>query len=430
MKTLFFVFLCSFFTFSGFSQSLKVNDTDFSKGRLGNIQTIDIQDLSKFHGHLCDGLVEGFVALEYGLYQLFPDSVIDRTNLRIVSKSSPCIADVAVYLTGARYQYGNFYVSNDFEGMYILQRIDHEKTINIRRKPNVKPAIIDQMGKLAIEGKLSACDLEKLRALENQYADFLASKPARENFEIKIVENFVWQPTLKNDFVKTDVLNKNMPKCADTARQVIAVSAMKKVMMGKDLSTHLLWDSIPHQNLFGISPLGRIEGEITILDGEIFVSKVNKKGQINLTQNWQSEAPFGVYAHVKSWKKIQAEVDFENKKDLHKWIEKTALQQGYNLQRAFAFRIKGNFKHVDFHVISKPKKEKVHNHQLHKKAKKHFTLQNSEGELLGFYSQKHEGIFTHKGSFVHTHFIDQARKNMGHLEDIRINGKITLFLPK
>ncbi len=40
--------------------SLKVNDTDFSKGRLGNIQNIDIQDLTKLHGHLCDGLVEGF----------------------------------------------------------------------------------------------------------------------------------------------------------------------------------------------------------------------------------------------------------------------------------------------------------------------------------------------------------------------------------
>lgn len=135
-----------------FAQSLKVNDTDFSKGRLGSIQTIELQDLVKFHGHLCDGLVEGFVALQYGLYQLFPDSLIDRTNLRIVSKPSPCLTDVAVYLTGARYQFGTFYVSNDFEGLFVVQRIDNAKTVNILRKPNVKPEIIDLMGKQAIAG--------------------------------------------------------------------------------------------------------------------------------------------------------------------------------------------------------------------------------------------------------------------------------------
>ncbi|MFN3316698.1 MAG: formylmethanofuran dehydrogenase subunit E family protein [Raineya sp.] len=156
-----------------FSQTLKVNDTDFSKGRLGNIQTVELQDLVKFHGHLCDGLVEGFVALQYGLYQLFPDSLIDRTNVRIVSKPSPCLTDVAVYLTGARYQFGTFYVNSDFDGLYIVQRIDNQKTVSILRKPNVKPEIIDLMGKQAIAGNLAPCDLEKLRKLEDDYTLFL-----------------------------------------------------------------------------------------------------------------------------------------------------------------------------------------------------------------------------------------------------------------
>jgi len=211
--------------------------------------------------------------------------------------------------------------------------------------------------------------------------------------------------------------------------QVVAVSFMKKVMMGNDLSAHLFWDSIPHQHLFGISPLGRIEGEITILDGEIFVSKVNKKGKIDMAQNWQSQAPFGVYAHVQHWKTLEIEVDLEGENALQKWLEETAQKQGFDLQNAFPFRIQGSFEKVDFHIISKPKNEKTHSHEQHDKAKKQFTLKNTKGELLGFYSQKHEGIFTHKGSFVHTHFIDKVRKNMGHLENIRLKGKIILMLP-
>lgn len=99
------VFLMGFILFAlqTQAQSIKVNDTDFSKGRLGNIQPVDLQDLSKFHGHLCDGLAEGFLALQQALYELYPDSIIDRTNTRIVSKPSPCLTDVAIYLTGGRY---------------------------------------------------------------------------------------------------------------------------------------------------------------------------------------------------------------------------------------------------------------------------------------------------------------------------------------
>lgn len=71
-------------------------DTDFSKGRLNHKQTITINDLEKFHGHLCDGLVVGALAVQEAMKELYPNEPIDRTNLRIVSKPSPCLTDVAI----------------------------------------------------------------------------------------------------------------------------------------------------------------------------------------------------------------------------------------------------------------------------------------------------------------------------------------------
>lgn len=211
------VFLFLFVTFITeiSAQTLKVNDTDFSKGRLGNIQIIDLKDLSKFHGHFCDGLAEGFLALQQGLYVLYPDSVVDRTNTRIVSKPSPCLTDVAIYLTGGRYQFNSFYVSANIEGFYVVQRIDNGKTVLVKRKPNVKPTIIDEMGSKAIDKKLSACELDTLRKLEDQYTDFLLKANPKELFDVVIIQNFLWQPDLKNDFKKTDVLNKNIQNCED-----------------------------------------------------------------------------------------------------------------------------------------------------------------------------------------------------------------------
>lgn len=195
------------------SLSIKVNDTDFSKGRLGNIQEIDIKDLTKLHGHLCDGLAEGFLALKQGLNQLYPDGIIDRTNTRIVSKPSPCLTDAAIYLTGGRYQFNTFYVSAEIKGMYILQRIDNGKTILVSRKPKVKPSIIDEMGNKAIEQKLSACDLDTLRNKEDEYTDFLMNSNPSDIFEVTEIKDFKWKPKLKNTFVKTDVLNKNVSDC-------------------------------------------------------------------------------------------------------------------------------------------------------------------------------------------------------------------------
>jgi acetolactate decarboxylase len=192
---------------------IKVNDTDFSKGRLGNMQEIYLQDLIKFHGHACDGLVEGFLALQRGLYELFPDHIIDRTNIRIISKPSPCLTDAAVYLTGGRFQFNTFYVSDEIDGLYIIQRIDTGKTVKVSRKSNIKPAVIDTMGAKAIAFELSPCELDILKAKEEEYAAFLLNANPKDVFEIQEIKNYSWKPELRNDFQKADILNKNQPKC-------------------------------------------------------------------------------------------------------------------------------------------------------------------------------------------------------------------------
>lgn len=195
-----------------FGQTITVNDTDFSKGKLGNIQKIKLKDLVKLHGHLCDGLVESFIALDLGLKKLYPDGVVDRTNTRIVSKSSPCLSDMAIYLTGGRSQYNTFYVDNTIDGFYVVQRIDNLKTILIKRKPNVKPAIIDELGNKAIKGELNECELEELKKLEDEYSKFLKKSKPEDLFEIIELSNFNWEPKSET-YIKTDIINKYKSTC-------------------------------------------------------------------------------------------------------------------------------------------------------------------------------------------------------------------------
>jgi formylmethanofuran dehydrogenase subunit E len=203
------------FTNTVFSQnpSIKVLDTDFSKGRLQNVQTITLDDAVKLHGHLCDGLVVGFLGLTETLYKLYTDSIIDRTNNKIVSKPSPCLTDVAIFMTGARYQYNTFYVSDSIKYQFIIQRIDNEKTYGVKLKSGLLPSAIDSLGRLAVKGDLNACGIDSLRKLENEFSSFLLSQNPQNLFIIEEIKNYRWLPVLKSNFIKTDVLNKNLLNC-------------------------------------------------------------------------------------------------------------------------------------------------------------------------------------------------------------------------
>ncbi|MCL6259150.1 acetolactate decarboxylase [Aquiflexum sp. TKW24L] len=194
--------------------SFKTTDTDFSKGRLGFQQEVGLDDMVKFHGHLCDGLVVGALGLNEALETLFPDGLIDRTDLRIVSKSSPCLTDVAVYLTGARYQFGTFYVDDAIEGLYVVQKISDGSTYQVNLKDGVKPSAIKEMEILAVQKELSDCQLLELRNLEDDFTQFLLDADAKEIFQIKAIDGFEWKPVLKGDFIKTDILNKNAGSCS------------------------------------------------------------------------------------------------------------------------------------------------------------------------------------------------------------------------
>lgn len=210
-----FILFFTILTCISFAQTptIKVLDTDFSKGRLQNVQTITLDDAVKLHGHLCDGLVVGFLGLKETLYKLYPDSIIDRTNNRIVSKPSPCLTDIAIFMTGARYQYNTYFVSDSIKYQFIVQRIDNEKTFGVKLKPNLMPTAIDSLGRLATKGELNACGIDSLRKLENQFSAFLLSQKPQDLFIIEEIKNYKWLPVLNGNFLKTDVLNKKLQNC-------------------------------------------------------------------------------------------------------------------------------------------------------------------------------------------------------------------------
>jgi hypothetical protein len=66
----------------------EIKDTENKYGRYAAAtKPITIKALIKFHGHFCGGLVESAASLRVAFDVLFPDGIIDRTDLRIVSNN-------------------------------------------------------------------------------------------------------------------------------------------------------------------------------------------------------------------------------------------------------------------------------------------------------------------------------------------------------
>jgi len=200
--------------------------------------------------------------------------------------------------------------------------------------------------------------------------------------------------------------------------------------MGKDnFKATVLLDTLPaRKNLFGIGPYGKMQGEITVLDGKPYLSQVQADGTATISQNWQAEAPFFVYASVPRWKSYQLNVEIKNINELQRAIEELATQNGYGLSTPFPFRINGTFTELTTHVVT-PRSADVAGYKPGRN-QENYSLSKEKGELLGFYSQQHQGIYTHKDAYIHVHFINSKKTIMGHVDKIAVaKSKLTVMFP-
>ncbi len=185
----------------------QVRDTRHKYGRYDpTLKTVTVADLIRFHGHLCGGLMEAAVALRAAFDALFPDRVIDRTDLAIISNNSACGGDVAAYLTGARARFGSHVIDLTLRGgEFIVRRINTGETVHVRMHPHVYPHEVKaQMRKLE-SGDYDPEDIDLFGELQWAYAGRLASRPASESVIVETLHDFTWpDPTCEDLGRRTD----------------------------------------------------------------------------------------------------------------------------------------------------------------------------------------------------------------------------------
>lgn len=213
--------------------------------------------------------------------------------------------------------------------------------------------------------------------------------------------------------------------------QVVKTSgAARNVMMGTDLSSTVQLDTLLQtKHMYAIGPVHDLQGEITVFDGLPYVSKT-EDGLVVTKIDSSMRAPFLVYTHVNEWIQYVMDLSISSLEDITLLIDSLARVQGIDTNKAFPFRLQANWTQVDYHIIMRDTMEVGHNHERHDQAKQKFTEKAVAADLIGFFSRHHEGVFTHRGQFVHVHYLREDRSVTGHLDGIRHRGTILVYLPK
>jgi acetolactate decarboxylase len=223
-----------------------------------------------------------------------------------------------------------------------------------------------------------------------------------------------------------------LPRCTsdkhNAQKNVQVVGMMRNVMMKGELSGTIDLDTIANKkNLYGLGPVEYLAGEIIILDGVSFVSRVITDSTLEVSTNFQTKAPFFAYANIPEWKEQILPDSVQSIQQLEAYLQ----QNEGDRNQPFFFRLQGLVKKAAIHVVNLPPGSTVTSLDEAHEGQRNYTLENQKVEILGFYSTKHKAIFTHHDTLLHMHLITTDQKWMGHVDHLELSkGGLTLYLPK
>ena len=193
-----------------------VRDTDSALGRYNLYpKKLDIKTLARAHGHLCDGLVLAYVELSHTLPKLFSDGVIDRTDIRVVAKNSPCLVDTSALMSGARINHQTLSLDNTLGGSFIVQRISTGQTYKVSladksflKALKSKEAVIKTKQKL--HQKVTAQEIDEVEALAFEAMRYMLQTNPKKLLKVTELKGYQYHFNTTGIGSRSDIKNKNV----------------------------------------------------------------------------------------------------------------------------------------------------------------------------------------------------------------------------
>lgn len=199
------------------------------------------------------------------------------------------------------------------------------------------------------------------------------------------------------------------------------------------------------KNLYAIGLSEFLQNEITIINGESFISSVNSN-KVYIDNSFKYQSSFLVYTTVSQWKSYKIPYNIFTKKQFEEFLEELAEEEGIDSYEPFPFLIEGNIKASRYRVFShnvndaiitsigtcascneSEKKEGVKKRYL--SSTLYNVLQDKPVTILGFYSNQ-KGVITNKDSYTNMNFITKNKKLSAHMLNMMVGTNMIVKLPK
>ena len=225
------------------------------------------------------------------------------------------------------------------------------------------------------------------------------------------------------------MLFANCKEAQNLTYQKVAHNGALRTIMSGDLDATSSLDTLATKNnLYALGAVEQLKGEIQIFNSTPFISSVDEN-EVFIDPTFSKKAALLVYAVVPVWEEIKIPVDIDTQEALEAFIVKAADSLKIETSTPFPFLIEGNVSSLSWHIIDWPEGDTEHTHQKHKKSGLNGVLSDTEVNVLGFYSDKHKGVFTHHSTNLHMHFKTKDGVLAGHLDSIKIGDGMHLKLP-
>lgn len=187
--------------------------------------------------------------------------------------------------------------------------------------------------------------------------------------------------------------------------------------------------SRPHA--YALGALARLEGEFVIMDGKVWESRPGEHGAIRTTTYAPAadSAALMVVSHVAAWRDIRVTRAIPIGV-LQETLAVRAAALGLPRSGPFPFLIEGPVTGLRWHVVDgRLLAPGPSSHEAHAKAAVHGVGDEANATLVGFYSDHHQGVFTHHDSEVHIHLLLTARGLAAHIDSMCVSPGAVLRLP-
>lgn len=192
-----------------------------------------------------------------------------------------------------------------------------------------------------------------------------------------------------------------------------------------------LADVVPGPNAFGIGALSELRGEVTVVDDVVWTAIPRDDGTADVRTGEAADeaAALFVVANVARWRQVPIDADIPND-GLDAAIEQLAAAAGVDTAQPFAVRIEGPLAGLRWHVVDGSKLSPGAGHDEIMRTSVHGEEESATGTLVGFFSTKHQGVFTHQGANTHFHVVVADRNLMGHVDGVDVRRGATLYVPE